>query len=379
MSRAVARLRIVLPGTPSGPADAVDRLARGLADALSSQGVVTRQQLHDGAPDGAPRADAALWLPNLDGTTVVPDTRLVPARVHVAVVVDPTSPPRRLARYDALFVPCAAQVAAVKDALHKAPRQPPVHAVRLCGQGPAREAEKAERGVSGRVVVVDVRRTSSLASDLERTILQLGLKAEAGALVLVVDDDDAAVRRVRTLAERHGVSLWLAAGPDAMPSGIVAADLVVGALGWDELLLAATARVAVTAVPPASGRTLALQAALRDAHVLEELPGTLQLAAALDRHLRDDAGLATRGLGLQEALLQASRGLHEALVAVVPLTGTQTAVTHWEAIGPQATTPRTTVDAIEATDAAPRRTTAQRIEDDLAALKALLAAERGPT
>lgn len=386
MTRAVARLRLVLPGTPVGPADAVDRLARGLADALSAQGVVTRQQQHDGVPDGAPRADAALWFPALDGTTVIPDTRLAPARVHVAVVVDPTSSPRHLARYDALFVLAAGHVAAVKDALHKAPRQPPVRAVRLSAVsvvgGPARDAEKAERGVSGRVVAVDLRKTSHLTADLERSILQLGLKSEAGTFVLVCDDDDGAVRRVRSLAERHGVSAWLAAGPDAMPSAIVAADLVVGALSWDELLLAASARVAVTVLPPSSTSSpkgLALQGSLRDARVVDELPGTLQLAAAIDRHLRDDAGLATRGLALQEALLQSARGLHDALVEVVPLTGTQTSITHWEAIGPHGATTAPVPPPVDAVTTAPAKTTAQRIEDDLAALKARLASERGPT
>ena len=58
MSRAIARLRLVLPGAAGGFGDAVDRLARGLADALASQGVVTRQQAHAGVPDGAPRADS---------------------------------------------------------------------------------------------------------------------------------------------------------------------------------------------------------------------------------------------------------------------------------------------------------------------------------
>jgi hypothetical protein len=292
----------------------------------------------------------------------------------VAVVVDPQASPRHLARYDAIFVPAAAQLAAVRDAVHKAPRQPPVHAVRLACVGPARETEKAERGVTGRVIALDLRRTSSLATDLERTLLQLQLKSEAGNLVLVGDDDEPTVRRLRALAERHGVSAFLAAGPDAMSSAIVAADLVVGALSWDELLLAASTRVAVSAVPSTTPRGQPLLGALRDAHVVEEVPGTLQLAAALDRLLRDDAGLATRGLAVQEALLQSARGLADAIAEVVPLTGTQTTVTHWQAIGPQATP--TTPPPVAAVEAAPTKTTAQRIEDDLAALKARLAAER---
>jgi hypothetical protein len=375
MSRAIARLRLVLPDAAGGFGDAVDRLARGLADALASQGVVTRQQAHGGVPDGAPRADAALWCPAADGTTVAPDPRLAPARVHVAVVVDPTSSPRHLARYDALFVLAGGQVAAVRDALHKAPRQPPLQAVRLACIGPARDAEKAERGVAGRVIALDVRSTSSLATDLERTILQLQLRDEAGALVLIAEDDDATLRRLRALAERHGVTAFLAAGADAMASAIVAADLVVGALSWDELLLAASARVAVASVPPAAARGQPLSGALRDAHVLDEIPGTLQLAATLDRLLRDEAGLTARGVALQEALLQPARGLTDALGEVAPLAGTQTTVTHWQAIGPATTT---TAPPVAAIDAAPARTTAQRIEDDLAALKARLAAERSP-
>jgi hypothetical protein len=376
MTRAIARLRLVLPGTAGGFGDAVDRLARGLADALAGQGIVTRQQAHDGVPDGAPRADAALWFPTADGSTPAPDPRLAPARVHIAIVVDPASSPRHLARYDAHFILAGGQLAAVRDALHKAPRQPPLQVVRLSCVGAARDAEKAERGVGGRVVALDLRRTSSLAADLERTLLQLQLKGEAGTLVLVTDDDDASTRRVRALAERHGVTAFLAAGPDAMSSAIVAADLVVGALAWDELLLAASCRVAVSAVPSTMPRGQPLLGALRDAHVVEEIPGTLQLAAALDRLLRDDAGLAARGLAVQEALLQSARGLADALAEVAPLSGTQTTVTHWQAIGPATTTTPTTTVPVAAVDVAPTKTTAQRIEDDLAALKARLAAER---
>jgi hypothetical protein len=375
MTRAIARLRLVLPGISGGFGDAVDRLARGLADALAAQGIVTRQQAHDSVPDGAPRADATLWFPAADGSTVAPDPRLAPARVHVAVVVDPASSPRHLARYDAIFVPGAGQLTAVRDAAHKAPRQPPVQVVRLACVGPARETEKAERGVSGRVAAIDLRRTSSLSNDLERTLLQLQLKGEAGTLVLVGDDDEPTIRRLRGLAERHGVTAFHAAGPDAMSSAIVASDLVVGALSWDELLLAASSRVAVGGVPSTSPRGQPLLAALRDGHVLEEVPGTLQLAAALDRLLRDDAGLATRGLAVQEALLQPARGLADALAEVVPLTGTQTTVTHWQTIGPKAA-PATAAAPVVPVEGAPTKTTAQRIEDDLAALKARLAAER---
>ena len=116
-----------------------------------------------------------------------------------------------------------------------------------------------------------------------------------------------------------------------------------------------------------------LLAALRDDRVIEELPGTIQLAAALDRMLHDDAGLMTRGLAVEGALMHAPRELVQALGQVTPLTGTQTSVTHWQPIGPQA--PAHADALVVAVDTPPKKTTAQRIEDDLAALKAKLAKE----
>jgi hypothetical protein len=377
MVRPIARLALVLPSAVGSGGEAVERLGRGVADALATQGVITRLHTHNGVADGAPRADAAVWLCAHDGTTVTPDPRLVPARVHIGVVVDPASSERALGRYDALFVPCGHQEPAVREAVHKAARQVPVVAARLACLGPAREAEKAERGVVGRVIALDLRRGSLLATDLERTLVQLSLRSESGALVLVTDDDEGLQRRLRGMAERHGVSAFLASGPDAMTQAIGASDLVVGALAWHDLLLAASVRVAVVALPASAAGTpsLRLLTAMRDARVIEELSGTIQLAAALDRLLHDDGGLLTRGLAVEGALLQSPRELVQALGQVVPLAGTQTHVTHWETIGPQPAT-TTTSAPVDAVASAPKKTTAQRIEDDLAALKAKLASER---
>lgn len=376
MTRPIARIRLVFPGAAGQWGDIIERLGRGVADALASQGVVARLQTHAGPADGAPRADAALWFPAADGTTVAPDPRVAPARVHVAVVCEPASPARHLSRYDALFVPAARQLAAVREAVHTAPRQVPVVAVRLACVGPSRETEKAERGVVGRVVALDLRRGSSLTVDLERTLLQLQLTNEAGTIVLVTDDDGGLIQRLRALADRHGVRAFVASDPDAMASAIGASDAVVGTLGWHELLLAASARVAVMAVAPSASMastSRSLLAALRDDRVIEELPGTIQLAAALDRMLHDDAGLMTRGLAVEGSLMHAPRELVQALGQVTPLTGTQTSVTHWQPIGPQA--PAHADALVVAVDTPPKRTTAQRIEDDLAALKAKLAKE----
>ena len=74
--------------------------------------------------------------------------------------------------------------------------------------------------------------------------------------------------------------------------------------------------------------------------------------------------------------MQTARAMLEALMEVTPLPGTLQSATQWEAVGPlAATVPPTVVVAVDP-QTTPRVSTAQRIEDDLAALKARLAAER---
>ncbi len=389
MSRPLSRLRLLLPELPSSKNEAgrrsstgrvppaLDLLARALADGLAAHGVVTRHQLHHAAADGAPRADVALWFPDLDGKTVVPDTRQAPARVHVALVVDPTSSPKTLARYDALLVPAATQQQAVVDVVARLSRKPAVVVARLCGSGPARDAEKAERGVQGAVVVVDLRARAATAAEPDRAFFQLALRNEAATLVLVGGDDEADLQRVRDLAERHGVAAWLAAGADGFSSTMLAADLVAGAPSWDEVLLAALCRVAVIHAPSSSTGTAPLLASLRDACVIDDIPGTLQLAAAVDRRLKDHGALTARGLMLHEALLQPARAFYDALAAIEPLPGTLSSSSRWQAIGPQAATPAP-VSAVDPHTATPPTSPAQKIEDELSALKARMLGDKGP-
>ena len=386
MSRPLSRLRLLLPELTKAEAGrrsstgrvppALDLLARALADGLAAHGVVTRHQLHHAAADGAPRADVALWFPDLDGKTVVPDTRQAPARVHVAVVVDPTSSPKTLARYDALIVPAANHQQAVVDVVARLGRKPAVVAARLCGTGPARDAEKAERGVQGAVVVVDLRARAATAAEPDRAFFQLALRNEAATLVLVGGDDEADLQRVRDLAERHSVAAWLAAGAEGFTSALLAADLVAGAPSWDEVLLAALCRVAVIHAPSSSSNTPALLASLRDANVIDDIPGTLQLAAAVDRRLKDLGALSARGLMLHEALLQPARGLYDALAAIEPLPGTLSSSSRWQAVGPLATA-TTPVAAVDPQAPPPATSTAQKIDMELAALKARMLSDKG--
>jgi hypothetical protein len=125
----------------------------------------------------------------------------------------------------------------------------------------------------------------------------------------------------------------------------------------------------------------ALLATLRDSNVVDDIPGTLQLAAAIDRRLRDHGALAARGVMLHEALLQPPRGLYEALAAIEPLPGTLSSSSRWQAIGPlaQVATPVTPVEpaAPGSPPVPPPPSTAQKIEDELTALKARMLAERG--
>ncbi|MDP2344254.1 MAG: hypothetical protein Q8O67_25065 [Deltaproteobacteria bacterium] len=358
--------------------DAVDVVAKGIADAFVGLGVQTRLQLQGAPPDGSPRSDVALWLPDLHGQTQPPDPKAAAARVHVALVVDPTSSPRTLARFDALLVPCERLLPAVREAVQKSPRAPAILSVRLCGQPPAADAERVERGFSGkRVVVVDVRAASAAGDDLERTVVQLALRSNDAALVLAAPADEAIQRRLRELCQRHLVDAWLAAGPDALSSTMGVADLIVGTPSWDEILLSALYRTPLALLPPASGAHAPLAAALRDAGVVDDVMGTLQLAAAIDRRLYDPGATAARGLALGEALFSTEKALYDALASVEPLPGTHAPSSRWEPIGPHAdkatqpaAQPVLAVDPNKPVPPSP----AQKIEDDLAALKAKLRA-----
>jgi hypothetical protein len=397
MSRPVTRLRLLLPALltdtagrpgPGRVAEATDLVARALADALAGLGVQTRQQVAGAPHDGSPRADVALWLPDAAGVTPAPDPKNVPARVHAALVVDPSSPGRHLARYDALVVPFARLVPAVREAAQRAGggRPPVVVAGQLAGAGPAKDAERTERGVGGkRVVVVDVRPGSALAADLERTVVQLALRTHEAAVVLVSAADDATQRRLRELCARHAVDAWLAVGAEGMAAALGAADFAVVAPTWDEVLLAALCRTPLALLPSSSAATsCALATSLRDAGVIDDVLGTLQLAAALDRRLFDAGALAARGVALAEALLSGERALYDVLAGVEPLPGTHASSSRWEPIGPHAAAASATAPAVVVAAVDPARqqqqqpqppmpSPAQRIEDDLAALKAKLA------
>lgn len=388
VTRPISRLRLLLPEqkghgrAPGRIADAVDAVAKGIADSFAALGVQTRTQLHGAPSDGSPRADVALWFPDENGVTISPDPKSAPARVHVAVVVDPTSPARSLGRYDALLVPHARLVAATTEAARKAARPPVVVHARLTGHSGARDSERVERGMSGRrVVVVDVRPSCALGQELERAIVQLALKSHEAALVLVAGADDAVHKRLRELCVRHGVDAWLAAGPDALATTFGTADLVFCAPSWDEVLCAALHRTPLALLPSSTSTTAPLLQAVRDAHAVDDVLGTLQLAAAIDRRLFDIGAAAARGLQLQEALLGTEKELYDALSPLEPLPGTLAVSSRWEMIGPHAdkkpqtisTTPVAAVDP----EAPPPPSPAQKIEADLAALKARLKAEGG--
>lgn len=386
MTRPLTRLRLLLPDASSRASlqqshgrvpDAVDVVAKAFADAFTGLGVQTRLQLQGAPPDGSPRADVALWLPDLHGQTQAPDLKAAPARVHIALVVDPTSSPRNLSRFDALLVPCERLLSAVRDAVHKAPRAPALLSARLCGQPPAADAERVERGFSGkRVVVVDVRSGSAAGADLERCVVQLALRTNDAAVVLAAPADEGVQRRLRELCERHLVDAWLTAGPDALSSTMGVADLLVGTPSWDEILLAGLYRTPLALLPPPAGGHAPLAAALRDAHVVDDVMGTLQLAAAIDRRLFDPGATAARGLGLGEALFSTEKACYDALASVEPLPGTHAPSSRWEAIGPHAAKAAAPAQPVHAVD--PDRpvtvSPVQKIEDDLAALKAKLAA-----
>ena len=371
-ARPITKLRLVLPaGRP-----AAEAVAARLADALGVHGVQVRQQLHGAPPDGAPRADLALWLPDADGETPMPDVRAAPARVHVALVVDPASPPRHLARYDALLVPLETLAEPVRATQRRAQgRECPVHVARLAGDVLVpRDAEKALRGVGARaVVVVDVR--ASFESDIERVVVQLALKAQPGVVVLLAPHDERSRARVRALADTHGVDAFLASGPDGLVQSVVAADLFLGRPSWDELLLLAMHRTAVSLLPQDKRGALVASLGSAPGRAVDELLGMLQLAAGLDRHLADPGALQARGLMLHESFFGPERELLDRLASLEPSPHGAAAAANWEPVGPHARGAATAPAAVEAREAGatsePSR--AQKIEDALSALKQKIA------
>lgn len=380
MTRPLTRLRIVLGSAASGAAEA---LAARIADALAVHGVQVRQQVHGALPDGAPRADVALWLPDLEGKNAPPDPRAAPARVHAALVVDPPgdgSAGKGLARFDALVVPLETLREPVRQALRRwSVREVPVVVARLPGSPlVVRESEKALRGVVGRkVVLVDVRDDRGGDADLERVVVQLALKSHEGAVVLLTAHDERARARARTLCERHAVDAWVASGLDAFAQSIAACDLFVGRPSWDELLLAALHKVAVCALPVDGKRALLDALRTRKPALVDDVASVLALAAALDRRLADPGSLDARGTALREALFGADAELIEALAALEPLPHGAAAAAAWEQVGPHAADAPRDGGVVDARDpAAPRPegaggspSRAQKIEDALEALK----------
>jgi hypothetical protein len=346
-----------------------------MADALAVSGVQVRQQIARTPPDGAPRAEAALWLPDVDGTVQVPDARAVPARVQVALVVDPHAKAAALQSYDGLVVVHAALAQAVGTTLKRAGgREPPIHVARL-PHAPVttRDAEKALRGVRGRrVAVVDVRQ--DFEGDIERVVVQLGLRAQDAAAVLLVPHEERARTRVRSLCARHAVDAWITSGTDAVASTVAAADVFVGAPSWDELCLLAARAVEVVVIPDAPAPFVQL---LAEARLLDDRHSVLQLAATLDRKLSDPGALDARGTALQSALCGPESELLEALGSIDPLPDGIRA-TQWEAVGPHAIRPTGTPALVDAKDtplgAGP--SPAERIEEQLHALKERIALDQ---
>jgi hypothetical protein len=380
VARTISRLRLMLPAQKAHDARAAataEALAQRIADALAVSGVQVRQQVQGTPHDGAPRADAALWMPDADGGVAHVDARAAPARVQIALVVDVDAKAQVLARYDALLAPHAAIAHAISATLKRAGgREPPVFTARVPAGPPVqRDAEKALRGVTGRrLAVVDAR--DHFESEIERIIVQLGLRSQGGAVLLLVPHDDRARGRARLLCERHAVDAWLVSGADGFASAASAIDLFVGQPSWEELLLLALYGVDVAVDPD---HAAPLVRALIGARVLDDRHGTLQLAATLDRKLADPGALDARGVALKEALCGPERECLDAIARAEPLPDGARA-SQWEAVGPHAQKTAGGAPVVEARDPTgpPEPSRAQKIEDQLQALKDKIARERAP-
>jgi hypothetical protein len=298
----------------------------------------------------------------------------------VGFVVDGAQQGRVLSRYDALLVPHAALEAPARTALARVgSSSTPV----LVGRLPAdtttvREAEKAARGVPEKpVVLVDVR--DDFSGTIDRVVFQLALKSQEAAVVLLAPHDEHARGRVQKLCEKHAVDAWLASGPDGLTSAAGVVDLVVGRPSWDELMLLAAHRVAVSWLGGEGAPPQPLAAALRSMNTVDDVGGVLQLAAALDRRLADPKSIAARGLALREALVGPERALLDVLGSVEPRAGGALGALSWEPVGPHAARLKggeaTFVEPVDPSGAPREPQTAARIEEQLAMLKARIADE----
>ena len=380
--RPITRLCLVAPhgGREAGVVDAVSELVTA---ALGVHGIQVARRARGSPAEAGPRADAAVWFPDVTGELCAPDPREVAARVHIGFVVDPVASVRGLHRFDALVVPHAALEAPLRAALSRAAASaPPVHVVRLPADAAMpRETEKAVRNVPSKpVVLVDVR--DGFSGAIDRIVFQLALKSQDAALVLLAPHDEAARTRVRQLCARHGVDAWLSSSPDGVAASAGAVDIVIGRPMWDEVLVLAAHRVAVSwlggEAPPQP-----LTAALRQSGAIDEVGGVLQLAAALDRRLADPKSAATRGIALRELLIGPERAFLDVLGSVEPKAQGPFGASAWEAVGPHADGLRAAavgpVEGVEG-DATTSREPPQaaRIEEQLAALKARIREEGRP-
>jgi hypothetical protein len=369
-TRPLSRVFLVVPPDP-----AVDHVATLLSDTLAVHGVQVTRHVAGAAPEGAARADLALWLPDVEGRLPEAADRDVPARVHAALAVRPDVDKTRALRFDALLPIHEVLVDPVARTLASAARAPEIVAAPLpLVPAESRDDAKRARGVGGRpVVAIDLRPDFDAVCD--RVLFQLALAKEPAAWVLVVPADTDARARARTLAARHQVDAWLVSGQDAVVDALPAVDLLVGRLSWAELALAAAYRVALVWRDEEGPLEPVLQV-LRQTRALDTLVGVLQLAAELDNRLSDAGGLKTRGTVLADhltadapAFLARARGLR----ARAGASRTST----WEAIGPQAVKrARPVVDARDP-EAPPEEDRAQVIEDELRALKDRLARTKG--
>jgi hypothetical protein len=371
-ARTISRLTVVLP---AGAPAAQVRVAERLAGNLSIHGVQVARHVRGGPAEGAMRADVALWLPDETGLLAPVESLEASARVHVGLVASAEQRAAGLLGYDAVLVPHEALVEPLTRTAERVAGLPPeVLPCRLPLLGEARRDEaKAARRVQGQqVALIDLH--SGFERDAERVLFQLALASRPAAFVLRVPHDDRSRARLRQLCERHSFEGWMTSGPDAIAASVDAIDVLIGRPGWLDLLLAASEGVDVGWLESDDVPLDAWMQVLVECRAVFTVGGVLQLGAALDRRLEDVGGSRASATLLAEQLIGEPRALLRTLGEVREQLSAPRGAAAWERVGPEAAAAAAAVDVkvdARSPDEGPDR--AERIEDELAALKARLA------
>ncbi len=376
-ARPISRITFVLKGEDGRPHPVAEALCDAMAMALEARGVRVCRHTLGAPPEGALRADVAIWLPDAAEATGGLVAREAFARTHVLLALDVKDARDNATGFDAIWAPHESMVGPLQDAVERTRGAfvPDVIPARL----PAllrdeRTAEKAARGLGNKpVVMLDVR--EQFWRDIERVVFHLTLAEKGPVFVIAAPHDDKARARVRELCQRHALDAYLASGPQVVSASAPAVDVWFGRPRAVELLLLAahsvcTAWLACDSTPP----DLLCEKLLSHGAIAGG-EGVLQLSATLDRLL--GAAPAAVGTLFKEHVVGDARAFVDTLASVKHHVSRPRGSAVWERIGPKAdgTGERGPVHAKQEPAKDAEKARADAIESALSALKARLSDE----